>query len=102
MLIMSVRPFVWLQFVQRSLSPSLSIAVDVFQESSMSVDHLRFIMQSLPRDVNMTRRGTIVDRMTVIENSLSEMNRIVDEIETIAGDGNGQIYYDKFITLMRK
>lgn len=30
------------------------------------------------------------------------MNRIVDEIETIAGDGNGQIYYDKFTTLMRK
>ena len=30
------------------------------------------------------------------------MNRIVDEIETIAGDGNGQIYFDKFTTLMRK
>ena len=30
------------------------------------------------------------------------MNRIVDEIEAIAGDSNGQIYYDKFLTLMRK
>ena len=30
------------------------------------------------------------------------MNSIVDEIEKIAGDGNGLIYYDKFTTLMRK
>ena len=30
------------------------------------------------------------------------MNRIVDEIEAIAGDSNGQIYYDEFLTLMRK
>ena len=31
-----------------------------------------------------------------------EMNRIVDEIETIAGDSNGQICYDKFLTLIKK
>ena len=29
-----------------------------FQESTISVQHLRFIMQSLPREVHMTRRGS--------------------------------------------
>ena len=29
----------------------------IFQESSISLDHLRFVMQSLPREVHMTRRG---------------------------------------------
>jgi len=57
------------------------------KESTISIEHFRFIMQSLPKGDDMTRR---------------EMNELVDEMVDAVDDGDGEIDYDEFLKMIQK
>eukprot|EP00090_Calanus_glacialis_P012067 TRINITY_DN20515_c0_g1_i1.p1 TRINITY_DN20515_c0_g1~~TRINITY_DN20515_c0_g1_i1.p1 ORF type:complete len:197 (-),score=68.13 TRINITY_DN20515_c0_g1_i1:88-645(-) len=56
------------------------------KESTISIEHFRFIMQSLPKG-ECTRR---------------EMNEIVDEMVAAVDDGDGVIDYEEFVKMIQK
>lgn len=57
------------------------------KECTISIDHFRFIMQSLPKADDQTR---------------AEMNQLVDEMVNAVDDGDGQIDFDEFASMIKK
>merc|ERR1712029_303897 len=57
------------------------------KESTISIEQFRFIMQSLPKGDDMTRK---------------EMNDLVDEMIEAVDDGDGEIDYDEFVSMIQK
>ena len=75
------------------------------QESTISIEHFRFIMQSLPKGDDMTRKGTeswkCICGFTLIF-IYSEMNDLVDEMISEVDDGDGEIDYEEFVKMIQK
>ena len=73
------------------------------QESTISIEHFRFIMKSLPVGVWKNRRGQKVFIEDFYVNILfPEMNTVVDEMLAAVDDGDGVINYQEFLRMMKK
>ena len=77
------------------------------QESTISIEHFRFIMQSLPKGDDMTRKGKFlncrnVKSIKVCFDIYQEMNDLVDEMISEVDDGDGEIDYEEFVKMIQK
>ena len=81
---------------------NLSKLNKLIQESSISIEHFRFIMKSLPVGAWNSRRGafSIFDIFWNIR--VLEMNAVVDQMLVDADVGDEGIKYQEFVRMMKK